>query len=246
MFGIHYSELQQEYRNVYKAIREDGRLPATSDEQDEMFTLKPILRGRQTYEHVDKYNWYEGLVGLMQVGTFNGGALCFNQSRLRLKCYRSGAVVLFRGNLLKHSVETCKLAFAFYGTRATPLLLFQDKARGLYGRDANLASLIARGNRTGFDFITKENFRRIVRWARQPKDEIEPTAIFATADLAEPAHSKEQEGIDTAISAGDATSMGKKRRPQIEKDDDISDLARPWGNTVVNVGQISGGIIEID
>ena len=120
LFGIHEPELQQEYRDVYKAIPEEGRLPPTSDEEDETFTLKAILRNRQTYEHVDQQDWYGGLVGLIQTGTFTGGALCFNQLRLKLNGYRSGAVVLFRGNLLKHFVQPCKLAFAFYGIRATP------------------------------------------------------------------------------------------------------------------------------
>lgn len=111
-FGVFDPELQQEYRNVYKVIPETARLPPTCAEEEETFSLRAILRNRQTYEHVDMQDWNGGLVGLLQLGFFYGGALVFNQLRLQLDGYRSGAVVLFRGNLLKHFVQPCKLPFS--------------------------------------------------------------------------------------------------------------------------------------
>ena len=111
-FGVFDPELQQEYRAVYKAIPENARLPPTCAEEEETFSLRAILRNRQTYEHVDMQDWNGGLVGLLQLGFFYGGALVFNQLRLQLDGYRSGAVVLFRGNLLKHFVQPCKLPFS--------------------------------------------------------------------------------------------------------------------------------------
>lgn len=113
-FGVFDPELQQEYRDVYKAVPENARLPPTCDEEEETFTLKAFLRNRQTYEHVDKEDWYGGLVGLSHIGEFTGGAFCLNQLRLKLNGYRSGAVLLFRGNLLKHFVQSCKSTFSCY------------------------------------------------------------------------------------------------------------------------------------
>ena len=107
-FGVFEPELQQEYRDVYKAVPEDVRLPPTCSEEEETFTLKAVLRNRQTYEHLDKEDWYGGLVGLSQIGAFGGGAFVLNQLRLKLTGYRSGAVLLFRGNLLKHFVQPCR------------------------------------------------------------------------------------------------------------------------------------------
>ena len=226
-FGVFEPELLQEYRDVYKAVPESARLPPNCAEEEESFTLRAFLRNRQTYEHVDGQDWKGGLVGLLQIGTFSGGALLFNELRLKLSGYRSGAVVLFRGNLLKHFVQPCKLTPPFHGTRSRHRChRVKTKVYDFFWRDANVETLTGQGIRTAFDFTTKDTVRRLPRQDSHTKDKNEPTATASTAVTAAPAHSRQPDDPDTLVGASHATSLGKRKRPHIEEADDMSYLPR--------------------
>ena len=106
----------------------------------------------------------------------------------------------------------------------------QDKVHGLFRIDANLETLVGQGlNRTAFDFTTKETVRKAGALSNsQPKPnyESEHTAAASTADRAEAAYLGGQEDLVAVVDASDVTSLGKRRRPQIEEADDSSNHPR--------------------
>ena len=114
-FGVWDPILREEYRRVYKYSPKFARLPPTNKGHPETYCLRVVVCNRSTDEHDDAYDWRRGLTGLVQLGEFEGWALCFNQLGLCLEGYQAGAVVLFRGHELKHYIGpwTGKDRYAF-------------------------------------------------------------------------------------------------------------------------------------
>ena len=114
-FGVWDSQQREEYRRVYRESDRFSRLPPTNDGHDETYCLRVVVCNRPTDEHSDAHDWRKGLTGLCQIGRFTGAAMCFNQLRLRLDGYNSGAVLLIRGGELDHYLSPwngeCRYAF---------------------------------------------------------------------------------------------------------------------------------------
>ena len=104
-YGVIETELMQEYQAIYKAIPERARLPPTCEHEDEVWSLKVFLRNRQTDEHCDDSDVKGGMIGLSQLGKWQGRKMCFREVGLALPGYAiSGNAFIFRGSVLTHAV----------------------------------------------------------------------------------------------------------------------------------------------
>ncbi|KAI1338759.1 hypothetical protein F5Y15DRAFT_416531 [Xylariaceae sp. FL0016] len=102
-FGILDAKLLEDYRKVAAEVTKLGFRKFETRRVDETFTLQALLVNLMTYDHRDACDWHRGLVGLVAVGSYEGGDLLLRDLGLRLES-SSGCVQLIRGRELRHSI----------------------------------------------------------------------------------------------------------------------------------------------